>query len=80
MTTEIARRARRNGAQVVALAGTIGEGADCCYGAGIEAFTSILRAPLSLDEAIVQTETLLEDGAEKVTRMIMVGLAVGRGR
>ncbi|USP80867.1 Glycerate kinase [Curvularia clavata] len=80
MTTEIARRARRNGAQVVALAGTIGEGADGCYGAGIKAFTSILRAPLSLDEAIVQTEALVKDGAEKVMRMIMVGLALRRGR
>ncbi|KAL6705417.1 hypothetical protein ACN47E_007066 [Coniothyrium glycines] len=78
MTTEIARRARRNGAQVVALAGTIGEGADGCYGAGIKAFTSILRGPLSLEEAIVQTENLVQDGAEKVLRMIMVGLALGR--
>ncbi|ENI06622.1 hypothetical protein COCC4DRAFT_192551 [Bipolaris maydis ATCC 48331] len=79
MTTEIARRARRNGAQVVALAGTIGEGADGCYSAGIKAFTSILRGPLSLDEAIVQTEALVKDGAEKVMRMILVGLALGRG-
>lgn len=78
MTTEVARRAKRNGAQVVALAGTIGEGADGCYGAGIKAFTSILRGPLTLEEAIVQTENLVKDGAEKVLRMIMVGLALGR--
>ncbi|KAJ4316829.1 hypothetical protein N0V94_005242 [Neodidymelliopsis sp. IMI 364377] len=77
MTTEVARRAKRCGAQVVALAGTIGEGADGCYGAGIKAFTSILRGPLTLEEAIVQTETLVKDGAEKVVRMIMVGLALG---
>ncbi|KAI4631219.1 hypothetical protein J4E83_002750 [Alternaria metachromatica] len=80
MTTEIARRAKRNGAQVVALAGTIGEGADGCYGAGIKAFTSILRGPVTLEQAIVQTEVLVEDGAEKVMRMIMVGLALGRHR
>lgn len=78
MTTEIARRAKRNGAQVVALAGTIGEGADGCYVTGIKAFTSILRGPSTLEEAIVQTETLVKDGAEKVIRMIMVGLALGR--
>lgn len=78
MTTEVARRAKRNGAQVVALAGTIGEGADGCYGAGIKAYTSILKGPLTLEEAIIQTDTLLRDGAEKVLRMIMVGLALGR--
>lgn len=78
MTTEIARRAKRNGAQVVALAGTIGEGADGCYVTGIKAFTSILRGPSTLEEAIVQTDTLVKDGAEKVMRMIMVGLALGR--
>ncbi|KAF1364119.1 glycerate kinase [Lizonia empirigonia] len=45
MTTEVARRAKRRGAQ---LAGTIGEGAEGCYGAGIKAFTSILKGPLTL--------------------------------
>jgi len=78
MTTEVARRARRHGAQVVALAGTIGEGADGCYGAGIKAFTSILNGPSSLEDAIAETERLVEDGAEKVMRMVMVGLALGR--
>ncbi|KZM26006.1 glycerate kinase [Ascochyta rabiei] len=78
MTTEIARRAKGCGAQVVALAGTIGEGADGCYGAGIKAFTSIMRGPLTLEEAISQTENLVEDGAEKVVRMIMVGMALGK--
>ncbi|CAN9169676.1 unnamed protein product [Alternaria alternata] len=78
MTTEIARRAKKNGAQVVALAGTIGEGADGCYGAGIKAFTSILREPVTLEQAIGQTEALVKDGAEKVMRMIMVGLALGQ--
>ena len=77
MTTEVARRAKRCGAQVIALAGTIGEGADGCYGAGIKAFTSIMRGPLTLEEAIVQTENLVKDGAEKVVRMILVGMALG---
>ena len=78
MTTEVARRARRHGAQVVALAGTIGEGADGCYGAGIKAFTSILKGPSSLEAAIAETEKLIQDGAEKVMRMVLVGLTLGR--
>lgn len=78
MTTEVARRAQRHGAQVVALAGTIGEGADGCYGAGIKAFTSILKGPSTLEEAIAGTEKLVQDGAERVMRMILVGLALGK--
>jgi glycerate kinase len=80
MTTEVARRAKRKGAQVVALAGQVGEGADATYGAGIKAYTSILRGPSTLEEAIAQTEALIKDGAEKVLRMIMVGLALGKSR
>ncbi|KAF2128800.1 glycerate kinase [Dothidotthia symphoricarpi CBS 119687] len=78
MTTEVARRAKQSGAAVVALAGSIGEGAERVLGSGIQAFTSILKEPLTLDEAILQTETLVMDGAENMLRMIMVGLALGR--
>lgn len=78
MTTEVARRAKRKGAQVVALAGQIGTGADATYDAGIKAYTSILNGPSTLEEAIEQTEALVQDGAEKVVRMIMVGLALAR--
>lgn len=78
MTTEVARRGRQHGAQVVALAGTIGEGADGCYGAGIKAFTSIMSRPSSLEEAIAETERLVRDCAERVMRMILVGLALGK--
>jgi len=34
MTTEIARRGKENGALVIALAGTIGSGADSCLESG----------------------------------------------
>jgi glycerate kinase len=78
MTTEVARRAKRKGAQVVALAGQIGEGADATHSAGIKAYTSILNGPLTLEEAISQTDELIQDGAEKVLRMIMVGLALAK--
>jgi glycerate kinase len=80
MTTEVARRAKRKGAQVVALAGTVGEGAEGTYRAGIKAYTSILKGPSTLEDAIAQTALLIEDGAEKILRMIMVGLALGKRR
>ncbi|KAF2118743.1 glycerate kinase [Lophiotrema nucula] len=77
MTTEVARLAEQHGAQVVALAGTIGEGADGCYKSGIKAFTGILKGPSSLEKAIAETKSLVEDGAENVIRLILVGLALG---
>ena len=36
------------------------------------------REPVTLEQAIGQTEALVKDGAEKVMRMIMVGLALGQ--
>lgn len=74
MTTEIATRAKQQGAQVVALAGTIGKGAETCYGVGIGAFMSILKAPISLEKAIGETERLVREGAERAMRMIIVGM------
>jgi glycerate 2-kinase len=76
MTTEIARRAKGNGAQVVALAGTIGAGADACHASGIEAFSSILQAPTTLEAAIQDTPRLLKEGAERLMRTIMVGMSL----
>ena len=37
-----------------------------------------MRGPLTLEEAIKQTEDLVRDGAEKVVRMIVVGLALDK--
>ncbi|KAG8162159.1 hypothetical protein KVR01_007924 [Diaporthe batatas] len=76
MTVEVARRARDYGAQVIALAGTIGDGADTVYEEGIEAFTSILNGPLSLEQAIEETEKLLKDSAERTVRMIQTGMSI----
>lgn len=73
ITAEVAKRASDAGIRVVALAGTIGPGADDCYESGIDAFSSILKAPTSLDEAIKNTEILLKDSAEHAMRMIKVG-------
>jgi glycerate kinase len=79
MTTEVARRAQLHGTQVVALAGTLGEGAEGCYDAGIQAFTSIVKGPTSLEDAMEKTEKLVQDGAEGLMRAIEAGLALGKG-
>ena len=70
----MATRAKRLGLPVVALAGTIGQGADINYSHGIDSMASILTAPCSLNEAISQARELLIRAAESTARTIGIGL------
>jgi len=76
--SEVARRARIHGVPVVALAGTIGEGAGVNYEAGIHAYASIVQGPTTLEKAIEQAEKLLADAAESTIRMVLIGWTIGR--
>ncbi len=77
---EVARRAKARGLPVIALAGTIGDGADDNYDAGIDAFSSILRAPCSLEQAIDTAGDLLACCAERVMRTILIGTRLPASR
>jgi glycerate kinase len=70
---EVALRAKERGIPVIVLAGTIGHDAHVNYDVGIDAFTSILQRPSTLEEAIRETERLLAEGAEGAMRMVAVG-------
>lgn len=70
---EIARRAKKAGVPVVALAGTIGKGVRLNLDCGIDAFASILTRPCSLEDAISSAPKLLARAAEDAVRMIMIG-------
>lgn len=75
---EVARRAKQRGLPVIALAGTLGQGAGINHQHGIDAFTSILKRPCTLDEAIDHAARWLARAAEDVVRMVGVGLLLGR--
>lgn len=70
---EVARRAQDYRVPVIALAGTIGNGAAINQQYGISAYTSILSRPMTLEEAIAAAFDLVAAQAEQVMRMIMVG-------
>ncbi len=70
---EVARRAQDYRVPVIALAGTIGNGAAMNQQYGISAYTSILSRPMTLEEAIAEAFDLVAAQAEQVMRMIMVG-------
>lgn len=74
---EVALRAKRRGLPVVAIAGTIGTGATVNYDAGIDAFTSMVQGPTSLEEAVAHAPKLLSESAEAAMRMIMIGRDIG---
>ncbi|MEB8337052.1 glycerate kinase family protein, partial [Streptomyces endophyticus] len=70
---EVARRAKRFGRPVLALAGTIGEGAHTVTATGVDAYSSILPAPVTLAEALGRGGEFLTDATERALRMILLG-------
>ncbi|MCC5661621.1 glycerate kinase [Nostoc sp. XA010] len=75
---EVAKRAKRYKLPVIALVGTIGEGAEINFQEGIDYFNSILTHPCQLSEAIPQTASLLTNAAEQVARLLLVGRQIKR--
>lgn len=75
---EVARRAKKHGKPVIALAGTIGADARVNHDVGIDAYTSIIAAPVELDVAIARTAELLTDATERTLRLVLVGAALTR--
>ncbi|MGP3975149.1 glycerate kinase family protein [Streptomyces sp. 8N114] len=70
---EVARRAKEFGKPVLALAGTLGEGADETRATGIDAYRSILPAPLTLSDALTLAPLHLADATEHAVRMVLLG-------
>ncbi|MFF8969007.1 glycerate kinase [Streptomyces sp. NPDC014995] len=68
---EVARRAKLHGRPVLALAGTLGEGAHEVP--GVDACHGILPAPMALAEALLRAADLLTDATERALRMILLG-------
>src|SRR5690606_27661429 len=63
---EVGRRARALGIPVIALAGSIGEGAELNLAHGISAYEAINTRPMLLAEAMAQARYLLADAAARV--------------
>ncbi|MFE6618360.1 glycerate kinase [Streptomyces sp. NPDC057740] len=68
---EVARRAKLYDRPVLALAGTLGEGAQDVP--GVDACHGILPAPMILAEAMTRASELLTDATERALRMIVLG-------
>lgn len=75
---EVARLAKIHGIPVVVLAGTIGKDANNNYDYGIDAFTTILQSPCTLEHAIQHCESLISSATERMLRTIMVGMQMSK--
>ncbi len=65
---------------MIALAGSIGQGAASVHEVGIDAITSIMDVPMPLADAVAHSQRLLIDATEQMMRMILVGVAVATSR
>ncbi|WP_077063193.1 glycerate kinase [Streptomyces sp. MP131-18] len=75
---EVARRAKALGIPVLALAGTLGEGAHEVRLIGVDAWSGILPAPVGLPEALARGGEFLADAAERALRMVLLGSRMAR--
>jgi glycerate 2-kinase len=69
----VARLARSVGVPTIALAGSIGPGAEDVLLEGVDAYFSICPGPIPLDYAMAHAARLLEDAAEHATRAFLAG-------
>jgi len=70
----IAEAAKPYNLPVIALVGMIGEEASKVYAYGVDSIMSLVDKPMSLEEAMCEGKELLENAAERMMRMIKVGM------
>ncbi len=72
----VARRAKQRGIPVIAIAGSLGKGFKDVHAEGIDAVVSILRAPMTLDEASARSGDLIADAVAQALRFMKAGSLV----
>ena len=72
----VAWRAREKGIPVVAISGSLGKGFEDVHSEGIDAVSSIVCAPMTLEEASTRGEELIADAVSESMRFMRVGSRV----
>lgn len=76
--SEVSRIAKLAGVPVIAITGTIGEGASINYTSGIDAYISIIQKPTSLESAMEEAAIWIADSAEAAIRQIQIGYNIAQ--
>jgi glycerate 2-kinase len=69
----VARLAKSQGCPTIAIAGSIGPGAQAVLEAGVDAYFSICPGPIDLDQAVARASELVEHAAAQVYRTFLAG-------
>lgn len=72
----VAERAKRLNIPVVDISGSLGKGFHDAHDHGIDAATSIVSGPMSLEDASLHAAELIADAAEEMMRFMRVGARV----
>lgn len=72
----VAWRAKQRGIPVVAVSGSLGKGFENVHAEGIDAVSSIVCAPMTLDEASTRSGELIADAVAEAMRFMKVGSKV----
>jgi glycerate 2-kinase len=70
----VAAEAKKYGKPVICLSGALSEGANDLLGLGVDALLSIANGPMTLDESMSSSGRLVEEAAERLARLISVGM------
>jgi glycerate 2-kinase len=73
----VATIAKRHRVPVIAIVGSIGEGAETAVQAGIDGLFPIIEGPISLDEAMTQAPALLQRAGRRLGSLLAVGCKLG---
>lgn len=72
----VARHAKQQGASVIALAGSLGEGYEALYEIGVTAAFSVVSGPMTLSESCHDAATLLRERARDCMLLWLAGRSV----
>lgn len=68
----IGRASKKYGVPVIAIGGSIGEGAEALYNVGVDAICSIVPRPMGLKSCMENSYVLLRDAVERVMRIYAI--------
>lgn len=74
----VARRCKKYGVPVIAIAGSLGDGAEEYYGEGNVSMDTIVSGPMTLEFAMKNTQELIEKATKRVLHMIKCGMSIAR--
>lgn len=76
----VASHCRKKGIKVVAIVGSMGQKAENTYEFGIDSIMTAINKDMELSEALSRSEELLKDAADRMFRMIKVGMSISQSK